>query len=324
MALLSIANLYREDNGIVTVQHFNLHQQVKEKIAIAGETGSGKTSVLKMIAGLMQPTSGQILLQGQKVLGPDEKLLPGHPQIAYLSQYFELRNNYKVIEWLEMANQLSVSDATTIYRICEIDHLLQRKTDQLSGGEKQRIALARLLTTSPQLLLLDEPFSNLDALHKKTIKTVIKNIGDQLQITCIMVSHDATDMLAWADTIIIMKEGEIIQQGSPKQVYLQPNNEYCAALFGDYNLLENETAAAFGLSMDNANKYCIRPHQILISSKSDNAVQATVEQVDFCGAYCKLIVATAFQPLLVTTDACNYQKDNIVYLQLPQQTYWAC
>jgi iron(III) transport system ATP-binding protein len=152
-------------------------QQKARKLAIAGETGSGKSTLLKMIAGLAQPAEGEIRFRGERVLGPQERLVPGQPGIAYLSQHFELWNNYRVEEILSYANDLSVEAAAALYAICRIDHLLARRTDQLSGGERQRIALARLLVRPPRLLLLDEPFSNLDHIHKSLLKTVIRDIG---------------------------------------------------------------------------------------------------------------------------------------------------
>ena len=207
MALLQLLNVSRKESGIAAVEKISFTQQRLQKIAIAGETGSGKTTLLKLIAGLIQPTSGEIKFEGKRVEGPLEKLLPGHPQIAYLSQHFELRNNYRVEEELEAKNLLTEIEADTIYKVCRIQHLLKRKTDQLSGGERQRIVLARLLTTSPELLLLDEPFSNLDAVHKNIIKDVINDISVQMNITCIMVSHDAPDILSWAERILVMKDG---------------------------------------------------------------------------------------------------------------------
>ena len=245
MALLTVSGITKKEKENYTVKNISFAQQPLQKIAIAGETGSGKTTLLKMIAGLVQPDAGEILFEQERVVGPYEKLLPGHPRIAYLSQYFELRNNYRVEEELECKNLLSDEEANDLYAICRIQHLLKRKTDQLSGGEKQRIALARLLTTSPGLLLLDEPFSNLDTVHKRIIKSVIHDIGEKLKITCILVSHDALDILSWAETILVMKDGLVIQQDAPEQVYKQPVNEYCAGLFGDYNLISLNHAKAF-------------------------------------------------------------------------------
>src|SRR6478672_4156198 len=201
MILLSVKDVSSPDLGKTTVKHISFDQQVGEKIAIAGETGSGKTTLLKMIAGLIQPQTGMISLEGERVQGPDEQLIPGHPRIGYLSQHFELRNNYRVEELLDMANLVPDDEAEKIYSICDIAHLKQRWTDQLSGGEKQRISLAKLLTARPRLLLLDEPYSNLDLIHKRKMKLAIEELGEQMGITCILVSHDAADMLSWADKI---------------------------------------------------------------------------------------------------------------------------
>src|SRR5690606_32752154 len=121
-------------------------------------------------------------------------------------------------------------------------HLLTRRTDELSGGERQRIALAKLLITSPQLLLLDEPFSNLDMMHRIVLKKVLKKISKQLSITCILVSHEPSDVLAWADKVIVIRNGIIVQKGTPKNIYTCPVDEYTAGLFGPYNFIPKQLA----------------------------------------------------------------------------------
>ncbi|HWB93730.1 MAG TPA: ATP-binding cassette domain-containing protein [Puia sp.] len=204
------------------------------RLAIAGETGSGKSNLLKIIGGLAAPVKGAVWFEGRRVRGPLERLIPGEPGIAYLSQHFELWHNYHVEEVLSYANDLSPEDATGLYRLCHIDHLLQRRTDQLSGGERQRIALARLLVHPPRLLLLDEPFSNLDMIHKRILKKVIADSACRFDITCILVSHDPRDILPWAHEVLVLREGRSIQQGSPIEVYSRPVDEYTAALLGDY------------------------------------------------------------------------------------------
>ena len=273
MDLLTVSGIYKQIDAGFSLRNIHFTQQATQKIAIAGETGSGKSTLLKIIAGLEQPDAGLVLFEEKRVKGPNEELVPGHPQIAYLSQHFELRTNYRVEEVLEYANKLSEQEAFTLYKVCRIDHLLKRRTDQLSGGEKQRIALARLLTTSPKLLLLDEPFSNLDMIHKTILKSVIRDIGDELNISCIMVSHDLLDTLSWADEILIMKEGQIIQQGKPEMVYHQPKNIYTAGLLGNYNLISTSKASYLFESLPHTaagKKILVRPEQFRIS-KQPNA-----------------------------------------------------
>lgn len=303
MALLEVAGAGKKEKGHFIVRDISFTQQPLEKIAIAGETGSGKTTLLKMIGGLAQPDEGTIHFESEKVLGPFEKLIPGHPKIAYLSQYFELRNNYRVEEELGSKNLLTEEEANSIYRICKIGHLLKRKTNELSGGERQRIVLARLLTTSPKLLLLDEPFSNLDAIHKNIIKSVLLDIGNQLNTSCILVSHDATDTLSWADTIIVLKDGKIIQQGTPHEIYHQPIDAYCAGLFGEYNLLNAENVAAFFPVDKKPSSLIVRPEQFIISDKA--GVKGIVEAVYFFGSYYFVDVKVNGQVLRVRTGSGN-------------------
>jgi ABC-type sugar transport system ATPase subunit len=325
MALLEIAGISKLEKENFTVKEINFTQQSSQRIAIAGETGSGKTTLLKMIAGLVQPDAGKIIFDGKRVLGPLEKLIPGHKSIAYLSQHFELRNNYRVEEELESKNLLTDEEAATIYAVCRIQHLLKRKTDQLSGGERQRIALARLLTTSPKLLVLDEPFSNLDAAHKNIIKSVLEDIGTKLNITCILVSHDAMDSLSWAETIIVMKDGQIIQHGTPEQIYNQPVNEYCAGLFGEYNLISKKNAAAFinnNESKAGKKKVLIRPEHLKIVSKSDSAINGIAGNILFFGSYYIIDVLVSKQVIRIKTTNNQFAKGDPVYLSLAPEKLW--
>lgn len=304
------------------VKSLSFKQLVGEKLAIAGETGSGKTTLLKMISGLVQPDSGKILLQGEKVLGPLEKLIPGHAHIAYLSQFFELRNNYWVREILEYANELTQKEAMALYDVCQISHLVNRRTDQLSGGERQRIALARLLSTSPSLLVLDEPFSHLDALHKSTIKEVIRDIGEQLSISCILVSHDSTDLLSWADTILVMKEGCLIQVGNPETIYRNPVNEYTAGLFGEYMILNeqntNELFASLGTQKRRV-KDVLRPDELQIVDATQSKVIAAISDIQFRGSYYAITVIVNQQALIIHSFRNTFAIGEMVPIKLTDQ-----
>ncbi len=324
MALLIVAGVSKKEKNIFTVRDISFTQEPFQKIAIAGETGSGKTTLLKMIGGFAQPDAGEILFEQKKVRGPNDQLIPGHAGIAYLSQHFELRNNYWVHEILSYANELSQQAAGTLYKVCRIDHLANRRTDQLSGGEKQRIALARLLIGSPKLLLLDEPFSNLDAVHKRIVKSVIDDIGSKLGISCIMVSHDAPDVLSWADSILVMKEGSLIQQGTPVQIYKQPVDDYCAGLFGEYNLFDKNDAALLhpsAGSLPDNKKMLVRPEQLIINSKGDG-LKGTVQKILFMGSYYIIDVKTASQVVSVKAYSSLFLVEQTVFISLLPEKAW--
>ncbi len=324
MYLLKVSALEKQQEGNWVVQNVHMQLYSFQKLAIAGETGSGKSSLLKMIAGLIQPDNGQIYFENQKILGPDEKLLPGHPSIGYLSQHFELRNNYRVEEILDMSLQVSEDQAHIIYDVCRISHLLKRKTNQLSGGEKQRIAVARLLISAPKLLLLDEPYSNLDMVHKNILKEVIRDIGEKLNITCILVSHDPQDLLSWADTIIVMQNGKIIQQGTPLEIYRQPVNEYTAGLFGKYTIVTLSLLHAYaslpGLEM-NRNNMFIRPENFNLVINDSMGVPGKVINVYFLG-YAYEAEILLGENIIIIKTAINIAKDDIVYVSLLTGGVW--
>lgn len=302
MDFLRVSDITKEEQDNLIVKNTSFTLDRFQRMAIAGETGSGKTTLLRMIAGWIQPASGAVHFKGQRVLGPLEQLLPGHPGIGYLSQHFELRNNYWVHEELEAINKLPGVQSNTIYSICRIDHLLKRRTNQLSGGEKQRIALARLLTTSPELLLLDEPFSNLDLSHKQVMWSVIKDMSHKLGITCLMVLHDASDILSWADTIMVLQQGEVIRQGSPEELYKQPGSVYTAALFGEYNVWETGDK-----------QLLIRPENIRISRDHGNK-DAVVQDILFKGNHYLIEVKTGGQLLKIQSAHNGYEKGERVFV----------
>lgn len=237
MPFLELNAVSKKIGERVILQDIDFSMDEGRTVVIAGETGSGKTTLLKCIGGLLTPDTGELLFCGQKIEGPEQRLIPGHPGIAYLSQYFELRNHYRVEEELEYANQLGNEEAALIFASCRLDHLMKRYTHQLSGGEKQRIALARRLITRPRMLLLDEPYSNLDPLHKKIMQEVVQEIKIRFSVTVILVDHDPSDTLPHADEVLVLQGGRLVQRGSPQTVYREPASAYIARLFGRYSAL---------------------------------------------------------------------------------------
>ncbi len=308
------------------MQEVSFTQQQFQKLAIAGETGAGKSTLLQIIAGLIQPTAGEVRFEGERVRGPIEKLIPGQPGVAYLSQHFELPKFLRVEQVLRYANTLRAADAATLYEVCRIGHLAARPTNQLSGGERQRIALARLLLGSPKLLLLDEPFSNLDRMHKNILKSVIEDIGAKLGITCLLISHDPTDTLSWADRILVLQGGQLVQQGSPEQIYRQPTNEYTASLFGDYNLLAGPLVAAFakfaGSKVKPKSKHLlVRPEAFRLNAANESQV-GTVRAVRFYGSYSEVEVELLGTSVTVKTSEAGLETGNEVRVSLPAAGVW--
>lgn len=328
--LLQLNALTKEGEGNFILKDITFTLGKREKIAIAGETGAGKSTVLKLIAGLLQPDGGALMYQGTKVMGPDDHLVPGHPGIAYLSQHFELQKSLRVEQVLAYSNVLSADEAQRLYDVCQITHVLKRRTDQLSGGEKQRVAICRLLTSRPGLLLMDEPFSHLDMMHKITLKEVIDDIGDRLGITCMLVSHDPSDTLPWADKIVVMREGRMVQMDTPQGIYKKPVDEYTAGLFGKCNWIERKEMRLFArlkpiVRMKDATdhrKILVRPEQFKIVSKREGALRARVQRVMFYGGFCEAEVLLSKKLLTIRTANAGLSAGDFVYLAVGKEPLW--
>ena len=320
MSIIEVTGISKDGPLSPILKEISFTQRKSEKIAIVGETGSGKSTLLKIIAGLIQPDHGEVLFEGKRVEGPADKLVPGHDAIAYLSQHFELPQSLRVEQILEYANVLTEDEALIVYEICEIDHLLKRRTDQLSGGEAQRIAIARLLIGKPKLLLLDEPFSNLDMAHKNTLKNIVDAIGRSLDVTCMMISHDPEDTLPWADKILVMRSGQIIQKGTPEKIYKKPIDEYTAGLFGEYNILDASLTAMFGKAqgIDIRKTIIVRPENIKLTAKKTKAVKGNVTDINFFGSYYSIEIVVNGAAVKIRSASLEHVvgDDVFVYLDL--------
>jgi ABC-type Fe3+/spermidine/putrescine transport system ATPase subunit len=315
--ILRVSAISKKVSEVFALQEINFTQYKGQKIGIAGATGSGKSTLLKIISGLEEPDSGEIFFEDTKVKGPAYRLVPGEPGIAYLSQHYELRNHYRMEELLSYANNLPDGEAEKLFELCRISHLLKRKTDQLSGGEKQRIALARLLLTAPRLLILDEPFSNLDLIHTTILKTVIEDIRDKMGLSCILASHDPADLLPWADELIIVKDGNIIQQDKPAHIYLKPIEEYAGALLGKYNLLDTTLAKLFAIPASSKGMYIfLRPEHFVISKEKKYGVKAVLKKLAFRGNYSEATVIVTNQKITIYTDNNLLKEEDQVYISI--------
>lgn len=285
--LLRLKQIVKNEDRRNILDNINLVINPFSKTALIGETGSGKSTLMKIMAGLAQPSSGEAIFEQKRIEGPDEVLIPGHKKIGYLSQHFELLNNYRVEELLDMASKMEDKEAQEVFKICKINHLLQRKTNAISGGERQRIALARVLVGNPKLLLLDEPFTNLDLSNNKIINGIINELCETRKTTVVLVSHDPANILSWADQIIVLQEGQIIQTGSPEEIYFKPINTYTAGLLGDYNCIEKDSPLRTVLNLPMDRLY-FRTEEFAIEIKDSNSRAATIKEKLFYGNHYKL------------------------------------
>jgi iron(III) transport system ATP-binding protein len=315
MALLVVQHISKQQPDRIIIDNISFQQEALQKIAITGESGAGKSTMLRIISGHVQADSGTVLFNGKRVIGPEEKLLAGHKDIAYLSQHYELHNNYVVKDLIWFQIKVDEGAAQQLFEICRISHLLERRTNQLSGGEKQRIALCMLLVKYPKLLVLDEPFSNLDLIHKNILKAVLEDITGRLQITCLLASHDPLDTLSWADEILVMREGKIIQQGASKQIYYQPVDKYVAGLFGKYNSLTIEQAYLFGVQT-NEKEVMIRPEDFNISSSDNNGVKGMIESISFWGSFYEAQVSVQDFILVVRLGKNEWKVGEEIFLKI--------
>lgn len=318
MTFLKVSGITKKGEEGLAVDGISFSQRKRENIAIVGETGSGKSTLLKIIAGLLEPDTGEVCFENERVEGPEKKLIPGHRGVGYLSQDFELPKNLTVAQLLRYANIFVDEGADFVYDVCRISHLLNRKSDQLSGGERQRIALARQLVSAPRLLLLDEAFSNLDRAHKVMMKKILEDIADELKISYILISHDPEDILSWAHRVMVMKNGRIIQKGTPEKIYRQPVNEYVAGLFGTFNKVDPGQKALVNIVRAKKHKreLLIRGEQFVLGPKRKKSIQGRVIQIKFYGSYYELDINCSGTVLTIKTQTSTFTEGDPVYVSM--------
>jgi len=241
MSFLTINHLKKSFGPTTVVHDFNLTIEKGEFVSFLGPSGCGKTTVLRMVAGFESPTSGNISIGGKDVVN----LKPNQRNIGMVFQAYALFPNMTVAQnvafGLKVAKKpVSEINATVheMLSLIKLDHLADRFPYQLSGGQQQRVALARALATKPQVLLLDEPLSALDAKIRVSLREEIRAIQRKLGITTIFVTHDQEEALSISDRIVVMYEGRAEQVGAPFEIYNRPASRFVASFVGTLNTLD--------------------------------------------------------------------------------------
>ena len=257
---LNINNLVKSYNSNSTIiKNLSLSVNKGEFISFIGESGSGKSTFLKCLSGLEKINSGSIKLNGRVINDENIFIKPQNRNIGFVFQ------DYPLFPHLNLYNNITFNLNEEFYEkisyiidLTNLKNLLKRYPYELSGGEQQRACIARALVREPDLLLLDEPFSNLDKSIKKTIKDEIYNIISETKTTSILVTHDINDSLDISDKILIFKAGLIQQYDDPVKMYCEPANCYCAEILGDLNKINFK-----------GKEYFIRPEKLKICTESN-------------------------------------------------------
>lgn len=238
MSTLELNAIHKSYGHLGVAENIDLSVETGSRTAIVGPSGSGKTTLLRMIAGFESPDSGTIVLNG-KVLADGPAAVPAHQRrIGYVPQDGALFPHMSIAANIGFG--LSDSDAGKQRRVAELmalveldSRMLKRWPHELSGGQQQRVALARALAQRPTLMLLDEPFSALDAGLRASIRKVVEQVLAETGVTAILVTHDQAEALSFADQLAVMRQGKLVQVGGPRDLYLYPCDEEAARFLGD-------------------------------------------------------------------------------------------
>lgn len=304
--MLSVQNITFSYDEIPNLHAISLQLSKGKNLALIGESGCGKSTLLKLIYGLYDLDEGRIFWNDIEVLGPKYHLIPGMPFMKYLAQDFDLMPYITVAENVGkyLSNFYPEKKKARIAELLEIVEMTEYanvKAKFLSGGQMQRVALARVLALEPEVLLLDEPFSHIDNFRKNSLRRKLFGYLKEKGITCIVATHDSTDVLSFADEVAIIKDGNIIESGVPKFIYDNPRDKYVASLFGDVNEIEINGELRF-----------VYPHKLKVVTNSDLKVE--IVNSYFRGSH-YLIEAKYGNRILFFENDAILENEEVVFLK---------
>jgi ABC-type Fe3+/spermidine/putrescine transport system ATPase subunit len=265
--MLIVKNISFSYDGALVLKDVSFTIDKGQNIALIGESGCGKSTLLKLIYGLYDLNNGEITYDSKQILGPKFNLIPGEEYIKYLAQDFDLMPYITVEENVGkyLSNIYKDKKAKRIKELLEMVEMTafaKVKAKYLSGGQQQRVALAKVLALDPKVLLLDEPFSQIDTFRKNTLRRNIFCYLKEKQITCIVATHDSKDVLAFADETIVLQDGKLIEKGYTKSVYEHLKSKYTASLFDEVNEIPVNI-------FNNKSQLLLYPHNLEVVEKSN-------------------------------------------------------
>lgn len=286
----SISKLYPGErvSGVSTT---SLTIQQGKITAIIGESGSGKSTLLRLLYGLLAPDEGEVHFKGERIWGPAEKLIPGHDAMKMVTQHTDDMNLFAKV-WDNVAVLLPNTNlknkeekVAQALSLLNMTSLANSRIVDLSGGEKQRVALARAIITRPEILLLDEPFNQVDTSFREDLQQDIRQIVKETGLTVIMVSHDPSEILSMADELIVMQDGSILESGEPVALYQTPGFLYTAGLLSNCNVLDKEKARLCGITLKAKKENAVVYPEWMELSENNTGAYWQIKMVLFKGFY---------------------------------------
>jgi len=305
--LIEFQNVSKQFDTTEALKDINLYIEQNEFVTLLGPSGCGKSTLLRIIAGFEEPTEGKVLFEGKDILN----IPPYKRSVNTVFQKYALFPHMDVFDNIAFGLKIKKTDKKEIekkvMKVLELVNLKKfayRSIDSLSGGQQQRIAIARAIVNEPSVLLLDEPLAALDLKLRKGMQIELKNMQKELGITFVYVTHDQEEALTMSDTIVVMREGEIQQIGTPVDIYNEPKNAYVADFIGESNIIDGvmnkDMLVTFlgkqfecvdkGFDLNEEVDVVIRPEDIIISDENEGMLSGTVESVTFKGVHYEMIV----------------------------------
>ncbi len=321
--LIDLKNICKEYDGVKVLKDINLYIRKKEFVTLLGPSGCGKTTTLRIIGGFETPTSGELLFEGKEIshVPPYKRRVNTVFQKYALFPHLNVHDNIAFgLKLKKMSKKEIDHKVDAMLDLVNLQGYGKRHVDALSGGQQQRVAIARSLVNEPEVLLLDEPLGALDLKLRKEMQLELKDMQQRLGITFLYVTHDQEEALTMSDTIVVMRDGNILQIGDPKRIYDEPANAFVADFIGESNILKGtmvrdelvEFAGGrfpcvdFGFGENAPVDVVIRPEDIMLVGEDVGQLVGTIKSVLFkgvhyemmidCGEYTFKVHSTSMQP----------------------------
>ena len=347
MSFLELADLSKSYGGRAVVDHVQLDIAKGKLVSLLGPSGCGKTTTLRLLAGFIEPDGGEIKVGGKRIAAPGASLPPERRNMAMIFQSYALWPHMTVrqnvaygLDLRRIAKPELLERTDAVLALTQLSPFAERYPGELSGGQQQRVSLARALVIEPEILLLDEPLSNLDANLREEMRYEIRRLHEERNCTTVYVTHDQSEAMSTADLIVVMSNGRIEQASSPEEIYARPMSEFVARFIGGTNIIKGKAAGGNAvqcagdltlvcgsgdMAASGETAVSIRPHHIKLATLAEkgatNWASGVVSRHTFLGSHRSYIVElpSGVAVQVVAEPEPAYVKGQPVWLQLPPQ-----